>query len=130
MPSSLASTSRHSTTSPAITEHAPSIPAPSPDYIPNLYIKSEWKPPPIPESNVELRMMDFATTLKLAAVAHHRARPRSNLSSLQHRQIQMIRNDRRFIVCLTDKNLGPAILERRQYIQRVHQDHIGHADTY
>jgi hypothetical protein len=75
-------------------------------------------------------MMEFATSLKLAAIACHQAWPRSNLSSLQHRQIKMIRNDPQFIVCLTDKNLGPAILERQQYIHRVHQDHLGHTDTY
>jgi hypothetical protein len=33
-------------------------------------------------------------------------------------------------VCLTDKNLGPAILEHRQYILQVHKDHLGHTNTY
>jgi hypothetical protein len=100
------------------------------DYIPNLHIKSEWIPPAIQTGTIETRMIEFATSLKLAAIACHQARPRSNLSSLQHRQIKTIRNDPRFIICLTDKNLGPAILERQQYIHRVHHDHLGHADTY
>jgi hypothetical protein len=32
-------------------------------------------------------------------------------------------------VCLTDKNLGPAILERPQYILRVHNNHLN-TNTY
>jgi hypothetical protein len=75
-------------------------------------------------------MMQFATMLWLAAISHHLEQPRSNLSSLQHRQIQTIRNDPRFIICLTDKNLGPAILECQQYFLRVYQDHLGHDNTY
>jgi hypothetical protein len=74
--------------------------------------------------------MEFATLLRLAAITCHRGRSCSNLSSLQHRQIQTIRNDPRFVVCLTDKNLGPAILERRQYILRAYKDHLGQHDTY
>jgi hypothetical protein len=100
------------------------------DYIPNLYIKSKWIPPAIQTGTIKTWMMEFATFLKLAAIAWHQARARSNLSSLQHRQITMIRNDTRFTICLTDKNLGPAILERQQYIHQVHHDHLGHADTY
>jgi hypothetical protein len=111
-------------------DNTDSTPTPSPAYIPNLYIKSEWTPPSIQEGNTETRMMEFATMLRLAAISHHCERPRSNLSSLQHQQIQTIRNDPRFIVCLTDKNLGPAILECQQYILRVYQDHLGHNNTY
>jgi hypothetical protein len=110
--------------------NANSTPTLSPAYIPNLYIKSEWTPPSIQEGNTETQMMEFATMLRLAAISHHRQRPRSNLSSLQHRQIQTIQNDPRFIVCLTDKNLGPAPLERQQYILWVYQDHLGHDNTY
>jgi hypothetical protein len=111
-------------------DNADSMPILSLAYIPNLFIKSEWTPPSIQEGNTETRMMEFATVLRLAAISHHHERPRSNLSSLQHRQIQPIRKDPRFIVCLTDKNHGPAILERRQYIPWVYQDHLGHNNTY
>jgi hypothetical protein len=99
------------------------------DYIPNLYVKSNWNPPPIADGNTELAMMTFANRIEALAKATQRRR-RSNLTPQQHRLIRVLKADRRFIVCLSDKNLGPAILERDIYIRRAYQDHLGNANTY
>ena len=45
-------------------------------------------------------------------------------------RLENIREDRRFIVCLSDKNLGPVIIERRTYMQRVWDDHLSNAGVY
>lgn len=99
------------------------------EYIPKLYVKSSWNPPHIADGNTELAMMAFANRIEALANSTQRRRP-SNLSPAQHRLIRAIKADRRFIVCLTDKNLGPAILERAVYIRRAFQDHLGNANTY
>jgi hypothetical protein len=41
-----------------------------------------------------------------------------------------IRLSKRFCVTATDKNLGPAILEMDQYIERAHSDHLGNTSQY
>ena len=99
------------------------------DYIPGLYVKSSWNPPRINDGNTELAMMAFANRIETLVNATQQRR-RSNLTPQQHRLIRAITADRRFIVCLTDKNLGPAIMERELYIRRAYQDHLGHANTY
>ena len=69
--------------------------------------------------------MKFADELE-GLFENNRARSsyKTNLSKFQYSMLQEIRQDRRFIVCLTDKNLGPAILEREVYINRALQDHL------
>ena len=49
------------------------------DYIPNLYVKSNWNPPPITEGNTELAMMTFANRIEALAKATQQRR-RSNLT--------------------------------------------------
>jgi hypothetical protein len=44
--------------------------------------------------------------------------------------IKLLRDDTRFIVCLTDKNLGPAIIERDVYIQMAVTEHLQNGDAY
>jgi hypothetical protein len=75
-------------------------------------------------------MMAFSNKIDTLAKTAMRRRRKSNLTPQQHRLIRTLQADTRFKVCLTDKNLGPAILERETYIQRAFQDHLAHADTY
>jgi len=39
-------------------------------------------------------------------------------------------NDKRYIVCLSDKNLGPVLMERRTYFERCLSDHLLCSNTY
>ena len=99
------------------------------DYNSKLYVKSLWNPPHA-DGNKELRMIDFATRLECEGARVKKRHPRTNLTPQQYAVLHTIRADRRFMVCLTDKNLGPAILERDVYIQRVFVDHLDKTATY
>ena len=81
------------------------------EHIPGLHEPSQWEPPPIHEGNLELRLMDFASQIKTLSRSFSHRRRHCNLSPLQHHLLRKVKDDKRFIVCLTDKNLGPAIME-------------------
>ena len=105
---------------------------PTREYIPQLYVPSGWDPGPVDldTSDVEIRLMDFANDLEATAKARQRAPRHNNLSAQQYRTLHAIKNDRRFIVILSDKNLGPAIMEREDYKRRVLTDHLLNAKAY
>ena len=99
------------------------------DYNPKLYVKTDWKPPPA-DTNLEHRMMEFASRFERATLAYSRQRAHKNLSTFQYGILRELKRDTRFFVCLTDKNLGPAIIERDTYFKRCLDDHLEHTDTY
>jgi len=100
-------------------------------YIPSLYMKSATPLSPAP-GYVEFRTEDFATNIQflLQQNAHINTRLHSNLSRMQYTCMRSLKNDRRFIVCMTDKNLGPAIIERDRYIKYCLMDHLLKPCTY
>ena len=57
-------------------------------------------------------------------------KPHTNLTILQKRHINLLRNNRNFVILMADKNLGPAIMERDQYIKHVLKEHLCNGDTY
>jgi len=100
------------------------------NYNPKLYLPSRWKPP---EASIEIekRLKEFKTALteeknKNAITTISK----SNLTKLQQSCLEKIKNDRRYIVCLSDKNLGPVILERSTYFERCLSDHLLCNSTY
>ena len=100
-------------------------------YIQNLYVPSTWRPPPVEDGNIECAALSFARKVEHLQVALADTSGRhSNLTPLQHRLMKELKDDTRFIVCLTDKNLGPCIIERMRYIERAHNDHLGDTTTY
>jgi hypothetical protein len=101
------------------------------NYIPSLYVKSTTPLGPA-TGDVECRIEDFATTIQflLHQNATFNTRLNFNLSRLQYTCMRSLKNDRRFIVCMTDKNLGPAIIERERYIQYCLTDHLLKPSTY
>jgi hypothetical protein len=54
----------------------------------------------------------------------------SNLTKCQEKLLTSLRKAKHFIITPTDKNLGPAILERSQYMARCFQDHLMNKLTY
>lgn len=95
-------------------------------YIPALYVTSTFKPPLAP-GDIEYRIEDFSNLIEI----HVNNRPAStNLTRLQYTCLRSLKADTRFIICMTDKNLGPAIIERDRYIERCLRDHLFHAETY
>lgn len=102
---------------------------------PQLFLRSNFTPPR-DEILTELRARTnrFLSKLKGAfATARHRTPPRrryTNLSPFQSHLLDTFSSSTEFIVFPSDKNLGPAILERDEYIRRAMQDHLLDRSTY
>ena len=93
-----------------------------------LFIRSNWTPPSS-EIPIEFRsrVSSFLTNLQKEfcskTVLH-------NLTVSQNVTLQSIRSRVDFVVWKTDKNLGPAIIERSEYIRRALIDHLNDTSTY
>ena len=79
-----------------------------------LFIKSDFNPPAskIP-SELTSRLQRFFARL---ATRFRRRRSKPNLLQHQQQQLRILKQDERLIVVKTDKNLGPAIIERSVYV--------------
>jgi hypothetical protein len=75
--------------------------------------------------------MEFAERFeRLMLHASKWCRNHFNLNPQQHWVLCTLKSDRHFIVVLTDKNLGPAIMERDEYIKCVLDNHLNNTSTY
>ena len=100
------------------------------DYNPKLYIPSDWEPPEAtPE--IELAIQNFRTTIT-KQVQHNLLgqRRQHNLSTPTRKLLRELADNKDFIIIPTDKNLGPAILERSIYKKRCLDDHLNDKATY
>ena len=100
----------------------------SPDYNPRMYVQSPWKPPfslvPRPLSH---RLAQFETTI----APLFRSKPiRQNLLRHQRFALESLRSQNDFLIAQCDKNLGPAVIEREEYIRLAFRDHLSDASTY
>lgn len=96
-----------------------------------LFIRSEWRPPTRGTAlDVRNRCFRFRDAVTRLATQQALRRRGSNLTRFQHTAFLHLaaRND--LIVARTDKNLGPAIIERRHYVERAFIDHLNDASTY
>jgi hypothetical protein len=83
-----------------------------------------------PTSNeIESKLQQFSMRLE-EAIQHNIKSPETNLSKLQHNCLQNIKYDHIFIICLSDKNLGPVIMECATYFQCCLEDHLNCHTTY
>jgi len=100
------------------------------DYNPKLYINSDWEPPAA-SPLLETALLQFQNTLQTQLRANFsQQRRRHNLLPSSRRLLQDLKASPHFIILPTDKNLGPAILERSVYKQRCLQDHLLDEKTY
>jgi hypothetical protein len=95
---------------------------------PSLYLRSNWMPPldKIPPK-LQNRTDNFASSLSW------RFRKRKcNVNLLPHQRaaFSYLRNKTDLIVLKTDKNLGPAIMERNLYLKTAHDEHLSNTTTY
>jgi hypothetical protein len=100
-------------------------PSPSGSYIPQIYVKlKDWNPPPA-STEIENRITLFEKHLKktIETHTHHNIRT-SNLTITQHQTMKALRENKDFIIMPTDKNLGPAIMNRDEYIKQCLTDHL------
>ena len=57
-------------------------------------------------------------------------RPSTNLTKIQEKQLYDIQKDHKFIILMADKKLGPAVMEREQYIKLILNEHLCDGQTY
>ena len=98
-------------------------------YDPKLYVRSNWTPPhwTLPPVVMKERLDKFSTTL---GQLFKKRMGKTNLQPYQTRALQLLQRQQDFLVCPCDKNLGPAIIERDDYIQIVMSDHLFDGRTY
>jgi hypothetical protein len=83
-------------------------------YNPKMYVKSTWSPPfrTIPR-HIEQRHDRFVDQVRALYV---KRLGRSNLLNHQRRALQWLTTQDEFIIASCNKNLGPAIIEKPEYI--------------
>jgi len=98
------------------------------DYIPSLYIPTTWNPPEA-SPEIETAINTFASQLN-TTLRNNNTHPRSNLTRLQYHCLHSIKNNNKLIVCSSDKNLGPVIMERETYLKKCLEEHLLCPCTY
>jgi hypothetical protein len=97
-------------------------------YNPDLYVKSRWKPPPWKTPlEITRRLHSFKESVK--KLVKTKQSP-INLLLHQTKALNYLRNQQDFLVVQCDKNLGPAIIERNEYIKLAFRDHMSDTLTY
>ncbi len=99
-------------------------------YNPKLYIKSHWEPPKAAPA-LETALTKLHQHLHSQVQTNQQSQRRQhNLYASNRLLIQTLKASQDHIVLPTDKNLGPAILERSVYKLRCLQDHLLDTTTY
>jgi hypothetical protein len=101
------------------------------NYVPKLYVPvPDWKPDNA-DPAIETALETFEARLRQLHIATQNPRlNKPNLQPAQLKRLEEIRNNPRIIVIPTDKNLGPAIMDKRDYIEHCLNDHLLNADNY
>jgi hypothetical protein len=102
---------------------------PDTEFDPKLYVKNVLWQPERASDTIEQELRDFEAAVR-ALTSANRPRQRSNLNPRQLEILLELQNDKRFIIGATDKNLGPFIIERDEYIKRCFDDHLLNSSTY
>jgi hypothetical protein len=98
-------------------------------YDPKIYVRlPDWEPEPC-DNTLEKELIAFRKRV-YSLVAKNKPPPRSNLTKRQEEILSSLRRAKQFIILPTDKNLGPAIMERSTYITRCFNDHLLNESTY
>jgi hypothetical protein len=97
------------------------------EYIKQLYLRNKnWDPPPA-SNIIEDSITSFEKSMKNAHAklsTKLRKTLLSNLTPLQAKTLKELRSNNEIIIKPTDKNLGPAVLHREDYINQILQEHL------
>ena len=98
-------------------------------YDPKIYVRSNWTPPhwTLPPVVMTKRLKNFSNTL---GKLFKKRIGKTNLLPYQTRALQLLQQQQDFLVCPCDKNLGPVIIERDDYIKIAMKDHLLDGRTY
>jgi hypothetical protein len=96
------------------------------EYIPQLYVKlKHWNPPPA-TNQIEDQLTNFSKLME-RAINHSTNKHKNIPYNLTHNQETILRElkaNKDFIILPTDKNLGPAIINRADYINQAINEHL------
>ena len=95
----------------------------STQFIPQLYKKSLFYSPPLATDEIEHNLSEFDRLLEKAATDLPK-KCKSNLTPVQYKLLQELKGNNEFIILPSDKNLGPAILNREFYMEKVLTEHL------
>jgi hypothetical protein len=94
------------------------------EYIQQIYKpNSTYKPPPA-SGELEYHLHEFTTQLEQAIQKNTQLKKPTNLTREQTTILHQLKNNPDFIVMPSDKNLGPAIMNRDAYIEKVLTEHL------
>lgn len=94
-----------------------------------MYIPSNWTPKPwLFPKEIALRLNKFEAFLR--ANFKHRKKRTDNLLPHQRETLRSLQQSESLLVVQCDKNLGPAVIERNEYILMVNRDHLSDRSTY
>jgi hypothetical protein len=97
------------------------------EYIKQLYIKNKnWNPPPAPNL-IEEKITEFEKCLKKSYNTLVEKATRTNLTNptpLQASALKSLKNNKIIIIKPTDKNLGPAAMDLKQYLHQILKEHL------
>ena len=100
------------------------------DYIPSLYIKSDYEFPPA-SPNIEKALLALQQAIQAKQLRHQqRQKQRRNITVGKWTLMQWLRKNDNYIVVQGDKNLGPCIIDREVYISRGINEHLGNKRNY
>lgn len=100
----------------------------SPNSTPALFIRTNWEPP-ADDIPMEFRARVSAFCRSIHSLFRRRKRSTPNLLPMQRAALQLLKDSDTFCVLKSDKNLGPVVLERPEYIRRALDEHL-RTDTY
>jgi hypothetical protein len=93
-----------------------------------LFIRSPWEPNAADLPPEFRARVTYLLGLLRAKFSQRRVKP--NLTPYQGRLLRLLKASDDFIIFPSDKNLGPVILKRAEYIRRAHADHLSDSRTY
>ena len=94
-----------------------------------MYVHSKWTPPhwTIPPVALEERLSRFS---KEMGTLFKTRKGKTNLLPHQQRALSTLQKQDTFLIVPCDKNLGPAIIERHDYLKIAMRDHVNDTTTY
>ena len=97
--------------------------------IQKIYVHSTWTPPhwTIPPIALEERLTRFSSALSKLFKTRQ---GKTNLLPHQHRALQTLQQQQTFLIVSCHKNLGPAIIERHNYLKIAMRNHLSDTTTY
>jgi len=94
-----------------------------------LYVKNELLSAPTPnDSNLHLQGNNFHSEIN--NLSHRPTATTPNLLPSQQQALKWLLDHPELVVMSTDKNLGPAIIERERYVFYAYRDHLSDTSTY